>query len=1291
MRRKFTFLGAAIALFAFLAIPLGMRGQSDYSTDHTGNITLSTDGGSNASECVINISGAEYAGIKAGTSSKTGAVMISVPAGTKYLHIHAAAWNNTTASLAVTPEGYSDEIALTANSGISNNSPFTFNGDPSTSDYYKVVTFENALSAETELTFTAVGGKRFVIWGVTSESGGSTPTVAKPTITPGGGSFLDSQEVSISCTTDGAIIYYTTNGNDPTTSSTRYTAPFTLTATTTVKAFAVKTGYNNSGIATATFTKVSSMTVAEAIAALGESSPIADVYVYGIVSQVDEVSTQYGNATYWISDDGTTDAQLEVFRGKYLNNASFTSTDQIQVGDEVMVYGTLTIYNNTTYEFAQGNYLVSWNRPEPVVAAPVFSLESGTYTGAQTVTITCATSGATIRYTVDGSTPNSGSTLYTGPITVSETTTLKAIAYNTNGQASFVTTATYTIEQPAQMLTFNKIDGHNPVEGQIYLIVDLNSNCALTSVKGSSAAPTAVAVTVTNNQISTDDVNLQWTFEATDDGYIIHTVSDDTQWLYSNNSNNGVRVGNNEANVWTLDITDETNSDYHGFMHNGTSRYMGVYHNDTVPQDWRAYTSINNNIKDTQIALFVCGDAPAPAPSFTISNNDVIAYNATSSSFNFTVNNPVSGGTTTVSESVDWISNAAISGTTVNFTTTANNNASAREGIITLTYTYNRATVTKNVTVTQAGNPNATMTIAEVRAQGTGDVATTGTVTSFSVNNSGKTTAYMQDATAAIVVFGEFEVAVGDMINVSGTLANYNGLLEIGSNTTDNPVVTVISSGNTINPTVMTIAEIIESTNQAWYIRIEEATVTEINGLNTTIAQGDNTIVVRGISSDVDYAVNDILTLNGNIGYYNGNQIANPTDVTVQHSTIPFITVEPDVVSLDAEETDDELTVTYHNITNIVASVVFYAADGETTATYDWITATINSENNVYYTIEANEGEARTAYLKVKVGNVYSNLVTITQAKLVYDYTTLPFEFDGGRADIATTNGLSHEGLDSDYSASPKLKFNTTGDWLLLHFVDAPGILTFDTKGNGSSTDPWAGTFTVQTSVDGENYTELASYTDLTSTLQSEEFELAANVRYIKWVYTEKVLGNVALGNIVVTGSQSNAQTIALVSGVNWCSTNVEITLDDLKAAILAAMPAGATVTINSKTQYTTYTGSMWRGTLRNLDLSQMFKITTNNAYEITLEGDPINPADHPITIKNGANWIAFPFTESMAVADAFAGFAVRNDMVNSKTKYTTYTGAIWRGTFTTLEPGQGYVYKSAATSERTFTYPANK
>ena len=83
-------------------------------------------------------------------------------------------------------------------------------------------------------------------------------TVATPTFTPNGASgFTGTQSVTISCTTAGAKIYYTTDGTTPTTASTLYTTALSLTSTTTVKAIAVNTGMNDSAIATATFTKYS--------------------------------------------------------------------------------------------------------------------------------------------------------------------------------------------------------------------------------------------------------------------------------------------------------------------------------------------------------------------------------------------------------------------------------------------------------------------------------------------------------------------------------------------------------------------------------------------------------------------------------------------------------------------------------------------------------------------------------------------------------------------------------------------------------------------------------------------------------------------------------------------------------------------------------------------------------------------------------------------------------------------------------------------------------------------------
>lgn len=522
----------------------------------------------------------------------------------------------------------------------------------------------------------------------------------------------------------------------------------------------------------------------------------------------------------------------------------------------------------------------------------------------------------------------------------------------------------------------------------------------------------------------------------------------------------------------------------------------------------------------SQIVVTVA--APTSNPYITAVNVD-IDYDVTGGNITYTINNePNPAGSLTAAikdgttPTIANFSLGSITGEAVPFTCGANTESTAHTAEVTLTYTYNtNETVTKDVTITQAADPNATMTIAEVREQATGSVATKGIVTSCV-----GTTGYIQDATAAICVYGS-SLTVGDEIRVSGTLSNYNGLLEITS-----PEVTVLSSGNTINPVLMTIAEAVASTNQGWYIRIEEATVTEISGQNTTISQGDNTIVVRGISG-VTVAVNDVISLNGNIGCYNINQIANPQNIEVQQPTEPTITVIQATVNAPFIGDNGTIDVTYssfESFDDIEPEAQFFASDGETSATYDWITVTFNDDKDAVYTVDANDGEARTAYFKVyeQSEGIYSNLVTVIQEEYVAPtYAELPFSFDGGKADIEDTDGLSQEGLGGDYGSSPKLKFDGTGDWLLLQFDERPSTLTFDIKGNTFS----GGTFTVQTSENGETYTDLKTYTELGDT-QNESFDnLGENVRYIKWIYTEKVNGNAALGNIALAAYQEQVAT----------------------------------------------------------------------------------------------------------------------------------------------------------------------
>ena len=115
--------------------------------------------------------------------------------------------------------------------------------------------------------------------------------------------------------------------------------------------------------------------VAQAIAAIDAANKgtIENVYVEGTVSQVDSHNSNYMSITYWISDDGTTTDQFEVYSGKGIDGADFSSVDDIQVGDVVVIKGNITYYaKNSVYEFAANNQLVSH------IGSPKLSVNPGT-------------------------------------------------------------------------------------------------------------------------------------------------------------------------------------------------------------------------------------------------------------------------------------------------------------------------------------------------------------------------------------------------------------------------------------------------------------------------------------------------------------------------------------------------------------------------------------------------------------------------------------------------------------------------------------------------------------------------------------------------------------------------------------------------------------------------------------------------------------------------------------------------------------------------------------------------
>lgn len=227
---------------------------------------------------------------------------------------------------------------------------------------------------------------------------------ANPEIYPTTGSFLEgSTTVTISCASDGAKIYYTTDGTEPTQNSTPY-KKFRISGKTVVKAIAVIEGLPTSKVVTAEYAlgqcpdPVISTTDGEAFYHKGNQVSIAYDCEEGVV--------------HYTTDGSEPTKESPVYEGPFTT-------------DESMIVKAKAFSDNY---FDSAVVTATLTREWETVATPVIAAAES-FTGAKTkVEISCATEGATIRYTLNGSDPNSHAKKYTGPFYVTEGCTIKAYA-----------------------------------------------------------------------------------------------------------------------------------------------------------------------------------------------------------------------------------------------------------------------------------------------------------------------------------------------------------------------------------------------------------------------------------------------------------------------------------------------------------------------------------------------------------------------------------------------------------------------------------------------------------------------------------------------------------------------------------------------------------------------------------------------------------------------------------------------------------------------------------------------
>lgn len=746
--------------------------------------------------------------------------------------------------------------------------------------------------------YLTVAGGSTVIGSIVIEYTEETPPAVEAPSISGDENFVGSTSVSISHA-DADHIYYTTNGDAPTTSSTEYTEPFELTNTATVKAIAIK-GSDESAVAEKTFTKATILTVAQAKAAIDAGGDLSNKYVAGIVSQIDSYNSTYNSLTYWISDDGTTTNQLEVYSGLAgVVKTAFASTDDIHVGDDVTVKGTLKKYNST-YEFDKNNVIVAYKQIALLSWDPTsYDAELGGSNSFPTLTNT-----------------NSVSVTYS----------------SSNTDAATINASTGAIELVAE-------------------------------------GSTTITATFAGNE----------NYKANSASYTLNVASSVIRADISFEENGGSAVA---------DLTQQTN-------------------------------------------------LPNPLPAITKAGK------------NF-------GG---------WFMDSEFN--------------------------------------TPAGAGDA--------------VTSTDAITLFAKWNDPYTVA----EALAIINAMEINEETDSKVYVSGIITP----TERSYSDTYRSITYMISDDGTATDELKVYSG--KGVDDANF-----SAVTDLQDADEVVVYGKLKRYQKNNTSPIEQEVNQPNYI------YSFNRPAKPT-----------ITADPaEVTNVVAEGvTNQTIALTYENIENYLVEVTLHDdAEGTEAFSDTWLTASVSDADNyatITYSVAANEGAARTAYMKVyAIGDndkEATKIIAVSQEAYVApaEPASLPFAFNEGRADIATTQGMSQEGLDSDYGSSPKLKFNTTGDYVIINIASDPGKLTYDIKGNNFSD----GTFKVQESADGETYTGVAEYTEL-GDVQSEEKTLLQTTRYVKFIYTEKVKGNVALGNIAIAAPVAvEAPTFSPEGGAYTGTQSVEL------------------------------------------------------------------------------------------------------------------------------------------------------
>ncbi len=572
--------------------------------------------------------------------------------------------------------------------------------------------------------------------------------------------------------------------------------------------------------------------------------------------------------------------------------------------------------NNKFVQFISAEfYSDGGGSQQETVATPTFSPAGGTYNEPQSVTISCATEGATICYTTDGSEPTENSQQYSigVPLNINETTTLKAKAYKSGYTPSATATATYTI------LTLSNISDINAAGTYV-----VQGTIVAKSQRGFIVGDGTGYVYYYNTSYSQSSYNIGDMVRLSGSVVVyggVYEFNNSTTVTEATSSNyvaeDPTVITGEEMDARVASTTPAQLSTYVQYV--GTLTVSGNYYNITDIEGATTakgsisypistdFTSLNGQeVVVTGYYVGVSSSQYYNTMIGSIEENVVVLPEAATPTFTPAAGTYLTAQNVTISCTTD---DATIYYTTDGSEPTENSSVYSSPIAVNVSMTIKAMAAAQGYENSEVATAvytiNEPMTIAAARVlEDNAYACVEGTVIFLDGRN-----VYIQDETAGIDLYLNNNtvpsgLALGDKVRAYGSKTVFRGLVELtGIDGGDANVFTVISHNNTLPLQVKTIAEINSDYSgdnmlQSTRVKIEDAIIGAINtGGNTVLTQDGNSLNIYRIPTVDGLMEGDLVTVTGIIGCYNAVQLRVVSASDVQYSHRPALTANPTTLS----------------------------------------------------------------------------------------------------------------------------------------------------------------------------------------------------------------------------------------------------------------------------------------------------------------------------------------------------------------------------------------------------------